>query len=218
MEDLNLHTDKESFFRDAYLHYLLMYGKEPVTVYGFCKEIKVEEAQFYNYFNSFKSLEKKIWQQFVINVLSVLENDDNYSQYSAYEKWLSFLYTLIEEFKTQRSFVVLRCQDLELKNLHPWFLDGFRTSLNAFSKTLINDGLDSTEIASRPIITSKYNEVLWFQFLYITRVWVNDESADFQTTDAAIEKSSVLLFELMKKGPVDMLIDFGKFMYQNKAY
>jgi len=59
---------------------------------------------------------------------------------------------------------------------------------------------------------------LWVQLLYITRVWANDESEDFQVTDAAIEKSSVLLFELMKSGPVDLLIDFLKFAYQNKAY
>ena len=54
--------------------------------------------------------------------------------------------------------------------------------------------------------------------MYITRVWTNDESEDFQVTDAAIEKSSALLFELMKSGPVDLLIDFLKFAYQNKAY
>jgi hypothetical protein len=59
---------------------------------------------------------------------------------------------------------------------------------------------------------------LWVQFLYVLRVWTNDESEDFQVTDAAIEKTSVLLFELMKKGPIDMLIDFVKFAYQNKAY
>jgi hypothetical protein len=83
---------------------------------------------------------------------------------------------------------------------------------------VVNKGLETEEIATRPIVTDKYNEVLWGQFLYVLRVWMNDESKDFQTTDAAIEKTSALLFELMKKGPIDLLIDFLKFAYQNKAY
>jgi hypothetical protein len=59
---------------------------------------------------------------------------------------------------------------------------------------------------------------LWLQFLYVSRVWANDDSKDYQITDAAIEKSVNLLFELMRKGPLDMAIEFAKFMYQNKAY
>ena len=59
---------------------------------------------------------------------------------------------------------------------------------------------------------------MWIQFLYISRDWANDDSEEFQITDAAIEKSVNLIFELMRKGPVDLMIDFAKFAYQNKAY
>ena len=52
----------------------------------------------------------------------------------------------------------------------------------------------------------------------MSRVWANDDSKDYQITDAAIEKSVNLLFELMRKGPLDVAIEFAKFMYQNKAY
>ena len=85
-------------------------------------------------------------------------------------------------------------------------------------KKFLTKGFESNEIVSRPLISSKYYEALWVQLLYVTRVWTIDESEDFQVTDAAIEKSSALLFELMKSGPVDLLIDFCKFAYQNKAY
>ncbi len=205
-------------FRKEFMLYLLRNGKTPVTVYAFCEDIGVQEQEFYNFYGSFKALEKDIWVEMFENVSGILNNDENYPEYTSYEKWLSFLYTIIEEFKANRSYVMLRCEDLEIKELRPWFLDSFRKHVSQLVGEIVNQGLENDEIATRPVITSKYDEVLWVQFLYVLRVWVNDESEDFQITDAAIEKTSVMLFEMMKKGPIDMLIDFVKFAYQNKAY
>ena len=46
--------------------------------------------------------------------------------------------------------------------------------------------------------------------------WKEDNSPGFEKTDAAIEKSVNLAFDLIGKGAVDSAIDFAKFMYQNK--
>ena len=209
--------DREGF-KEAYLLHLLRNGKEPVTVFKFCEEIKTDEKDFYEHFNSFGALEKQIWGDFFDEVNQALTNDEEYEHYSAHEKVLSFLYTLLEVYKQNRSYVVLRFKDVEYKMFRPWFLAVFREKFSAWIKDVISDGLTKEEIAQRPIITSKYDEVIWGQFLYITKVWVNDESEGFQVSDAAVEKTSALLFEMMKKGPVDLLIDFLKFAYQNKAY
>jgi hypothetical protein len=210
--------EMRSLFRKEFMLYLLRNGKTPVTVYSFCEDIGVQEPEFYNFYGSFKALEKDIWTEMFENVSAILNSDENYPEYTSYEKWLSFLYTIIEEFKANRSYVMLRCEDVEMKELRPWFLDSFRKNVSQLVGEIVNQGLESDEIATRPVITSKYDEVLWVQFLYVLRVWVNDESEDFQITDAAIEKTSVMLFEMMKKGPIDMLIDFVKFAYQNKVY
>jgi hypothetical protein len=212
------HIEMKSLFRKEFVLFLLRNGKTPVTVYAFCEEIGVQEQEFYKYYSNFKTLEKDVWNDMFENVNGILQADENFPEYTSYEKWLSFLYTLIEEFKANRSYVLLRCENLERKEFRPWFLDGFRQRVFALVNDVVNQGLETDEIATRPVITSKYNEVLWVQFLYVLRVWVNDESEDFQVTDAAIEKTSVMLFEMMKKGPIDMLIDFVKFAYQNKAY
>jgi hypothetical protein len=39
--------------------------------------------------------------------------------------------------------------------------------------------------------------------------------ANFEKTDAAIEKSVNLAFDLIGKGILDNALDFGKFLYQN---
>ncbi len=210
--------DVKADLRKEFMLHLLRTGKNPVTVYAFCEQLGKEEAEFYQHYASFKALEKDLWKEFFQKVNDILNQDENYSHYSSYEKWLSFLYTFIEILKENRSYVTLRCSDLERKEFRPWFMEGMRSLFKEYIKDVIGSGLETEEIASRPIITDRYHEVLWAQVLYVIRIWINDESEEFQVTDAAVEKTSVLLFELMKKGPIDLLIDFVKFAYQHKAY
>jgi hypothetical protein len=80
---------------------------------------------------------------------------------------------------------------------------------------LVTEGKDTTEVAERPF-TNQYEKAFWLHFLFITRFWVNDDSSDFEKTDAAIEKSVNLAFDLVGKGPLDSMLDFAKFLFQNK--
>ena len=205
-------------FKNEFVLYLIRNGEKPVTVFKFCEELGVDESMFYKFYNSFRSVETEVWLTFYQEVKIALGGDAEYSSYSALEKYLSFLYAVVEVYKQNRSYVVLRYAEVDRKSFRPWFMDAFREEFTIWTKEILDEGFDSNEIIARPLISSKYHEALWVQLLYITRVWTNDESEDFQLTDAAIEKSSALLFELMKSGPVDLLIDFLKFAYQNKAY
>ncbi len=218
MTDQKENTDWKERFKNAFVLYLIRNGERPVTVFKFCEELEVDESVFYEYYNSFRSVEKEVWLTFYEEVKQALDRDSEYSSYSTHEKYLSFLYTLIEVYKQNRSYVVLRYAEVDRRSLRPWFMDSFREEFAIWVKEILDEGFESNEIVSRPLISSKYYEALWVQLLYVTRVWTIDESEDFQVTDAAIEKSSALLFELMKSGPVDLLIDFVKFAYQNKAY
>ena len=218
MNEEKENIDWKENFKNEFVLYLIRNGENPVTVFKFCEELRVDESIFYKYYNSFRSVEKAVWLTFYQEVKTALGGDAEYSSYSALEKYLSFLYAVVEVYKQNRSYVVLRYAEVDRKSLRPWFMDAFREEFTIWTKEILDEGFDSNEIIARPLISSKYHEALWVQLLYITRVWTNDESEDFQLTDAAIEKSSALLFELMKSGPVDLLIDFLKFAYQNKAY
>ena len=52
--------------------------------------------------------------------------------------------------------------------------------------------------------------------LFILRFWVNDDSADCERTDAAIEKSVACVFDFMEEGIFDTAFDFGKFLLFGK--
>jgi len=218
MEEKSENMDLKSIVQNEYILFLLRNGEAPVTVFSFCEQLQINENDFYSEFNSFNVLESSIWEMFFMQTIEAITQDKEFSSYTAQEKVLSFFYTVIEVFKQNRSFIILKLGDVSRKDFRPRTLETFRVLFNNWILEVVNKGLETDEIATRPLITEKYNEILWVQFLYILRVWINDESKDFQTTDAAIEKTSALLFELMKKGPIDLLIDFLKFTYQNKAY
>ena len=59
-------------------------------------------------------------------------------------------------------------------------------------------------------------EALWMQVGFVFRYWVEDRSPRFEKTDAAIEKSVNLAFDLMGKSALDSFLDFAKFLYQHK--
>ncbi len=209
--------EKDKIVND-YKRHLLRHAKAPLTVFVFCEDINIREEKFYSYFNSFKSLEKYIWNSFFVEMVSAFSVDEEYSEFTAHEKILSFYYALIEKYKQNRSLLTLRFSELNFTDIRPWFLESFRNSFNIWLSEVLELASDNNEITIKPLLTSAYDEAIWIQFLYITKVFIDDESKEFQISEMAIEKTTALVFELLRQASIDLLIDFIKFAYQNKAY
>jgi hypothetical protein len=82
---------------------------------------------------------------------------------------------------------------------------------------VLSSGKDTGEVASRPYVDKKYPQLFWLHMGFILMFWKDDSSSGFENTDAAIEKSVNLAFDLIGKGTVDSVIDFAKFLYQTKV-
>jgi hypothetical protein len=65
-------------------------------------------------------------------------------------------------------------------------------------------------------LDKRYPQLFWIHMGFMLIFWKDDGSPGFESTDAAIEKSVNLAFDLIGKGAVDTAIDFAKFLYQNK--
>jgi hypothetical protein len=131
---------------------------------------------------------------------------------------LSFLYTLVEEMKPYKAFV--KYQFKHKKNgrfgITPKFLDDFKTEFMSFSHEIVNEGLDTTEIINRPFISEKYAEALWVEVLFLMSFWIRDNSENGEETDAAVEKTSNLAFDLLGQTPLDSAFDLVRFLVQRK--
>jgi len=195
----------------------LEHGSMPASIFKFAKELDMKEEVFYTYFTSFERVKSAIWVRIFEDTLEAVATQEVYKEYAVREKFLSFLYTWIEELKKNRSYLLILYQDqaTAFKTL-PSDAREFKEKFTDFASELILEGKETQEIASRPFITEKYDEALWLQVAFVFRYWMSDRSANFEKTDAAIEKSVNLAFDLMGKSALDSFLDFAKFLYQTK--
>lgn len=214
----NINTEITEHIQSEYIRFLLLNGKDPISVLHFTEAVGITEDVFYTHYNSFKATEKAIWQSLITETVNALHNDSEYESYSAREKTLAFFYTFIEVLKNNRSFVLFRLGDWSPEKGFPFYLADFFTEFGDYMDTIIGEAIDNQEILSRPIVSTQYVQFYKMSISYILKVWIGDSSSDYQVTDAAIEKSINLVYDILQKGPLDGIIDFAKFIYQNKAY
>jgi hypothetical protein len=201
----------------AYQEYLLLNGKKPTTVYKFCKDLGIQENDFYKVAGSFEALEKHIWAGYIRETLTILESDSSFEGFSAREKLLSFYFTLMEKLKANRSFAMLLLNRHERMTVMPNFLKTFKQHFEEIITRILSDGKATGEVAERPYLDKRYPQLLWVHMTLLLNYWKEDDSAEFENTDAFIEKSVNLAFNLIGKGAVDSAIDFAKFLYQSKT-
>lgn len=213
-------TAKKDFRKlilEGFVNHVLEHGSMPKSVFKFAKDLKMKEEDFYTYFTSFESIKSAIWVSILESTLEQIESQEVFKEYSVREKFLSFLFTWIEELKKNRSYLLSLYQD-KTQSMKTLTLDAkeFKEKFKDFAGEIILEGKETQEIANRPIISDRYDEALWVQVVFIFRYWLDDRSPRFEKTDAAIEKSVNLTFDLMGKSALDSFLDFAKFLYQNK--
>jgi len=201
--------------QNAYVDHVLTHGSKPKSVYVFAKENNLSEEEFYNYYASFEGIEQSIWTDLCKKALSEVENQEIWSQYSSREKALSFFYALIELLKSKRSFVLYSLKHSGMMIGTPSIITGVKNIFETFATGIINQGVESGELANRRFFTAKYKDALWIQFGFILNFWTKDISAGFEKTDEAIERGINVTFDLFEKSPLDGLFDYGKFMMNN---
>jgi AcrR family transcriptional regulator len=206
-------TDK---IRSAYVDYLLTEGRQPASVYKFCLDLGIKEEAFYSHFGSFDAIEKDIWAGFMNKSVNRLQADRTFSSFTSREKILSFYFALFEELKNNRSFAIHQLGTFRKPELTPTYLKDFRKTFDEFITSALEEGKANGEVGTRPYLDKLYPSIFWMHLGFLLLFWREDESAGFEKTDAAIEKSVNLAFDLIGKGAIDSAFDFAKFLYQNK--
>ncbi len=200
----------------AYMHHILEHSSAPESVYKFGKDNGFTEAEFYNFFGTFKSLEKSIFNNFFDNTVDLLEKNSEYQNFDAQNKLLSFYFTFFEVLKANRSYVImtLSIQKASLKTNK--VLAGLKESFKKYIDELDIETLDLKQEKLEEIKQKSLSELSWQQLLFIIDFWMDDASPSFEKTDIFIEKSVKTSFELMNVTPLKSLLDLGKFFVKEK--
>jgi hypothetical protein len=201
--------------QDTYIDYVLTHGEQPSSVYDFAKKLNMSEAQFYDFYASFAAIEKRIWQDLTLTTLVEIKLQEIWPQYSSREKVLSFFFSFVELLKSKRSFVIYSLKRHKGKLSTPEVLVDVKPTFENFAEEVINEGLESKELADRKFLSKRYKDALWIQFAFILNFWIDDDSAGFEKTDEAIEKGVNVSFDLFQRSPIDNLFEYGKFLAVN---
>ncbi|POY35753.1 hypothetical protein C3K47_13415 [Solitalea longa] len=200
--------------KTAYIDYVLSNNEQPKSVYVFAKSLKLKEEEFYHYFNSFESIENGIWLDLIRQTADNVKSEEVYEGYSARERILSFFFTLIELMKAQRSFIIYSIKHSGKGFTTPGILEKAKEQFEGFALEVLSHGIENNEIVERKFISDRYKDALWLQFVFIVNFWINDISENFEKTDEAIEKGINVTLDLMSRGPIDNLLEYGKFLAQ----
>lgn len=208
-------TELNNFkIKEEYKAFLLENKRRPASVFHFARFLSIDEKEFYQYFNSLEALEQSIWKNYFEETMAGVTNEEVYSTYSVREKLLAFYFTWIEVLKENRSYVVFVMKRGLFPQWTPDFMQEFKSEYMSYVKSLINEGKENEEIASRYFISDQYGQGLWWQLLFVLNFWVRDNSLLFEDTDAAIEKAVNFSFDLMGKTALDSMVDLAKFLFK----
>lgn len=202
---------------EGFKHYVLDNGHLPPSVYKFCKDIDLSEGEFYDEFTSLDAIDADIWLSMHMNTVATLMADEGYLGYSVTEKWLAYYYTILEQWKANRSFILWSlarykdCLPAARANQKLW-----REAFSEYAKNLVEEGTDTGEVVSRPFITKHYDKGYWMQAVFILDFWLKDQSKGFELTDAAIEKAVRVGNDVVSSNVLDSALDFAKFVWQNR--
>lgn len=199
-----------------YMDSVLEHEQYPLSVYKFCKANEIEEQEFYKKYASLDAIKHQVWQVFFENTMQVLHKNENYASMSRKDRLLTFYYTFFEVLLLNRSYVLFALKGIEKPMTALGQLKHLRSSFKAFATELIEEGNDdkTLSIAKHPV--GLFSEAAWSQLLFILKFWLEDTSPAFEKTDAAIEKSITVAFDVFDNTQLEAIMDLGKFLWKEK--
>jgi Tetracyclin repressor-like, C-terminal domain len=150
------------------------------------------------------------WQ----SVAEKFAQDDQFAGFSITEKMLTLHFAFIENLREIRSYLLWKFQDWKNPTDQ---VKGLMSLREAFQKTvtpMLDMAVNQGEIPDRKVVSKLNVEALGMNLAFVMHFWLKDDSADFERTDACIEKSVQLTMDFVGRNAVDKLFDFGKFLIQ----
>lgn len=199
-----------------YMDYVVEHDCRPNSIDEFIQFQEFDTIIFYNHFKSFKDLERTIYKILFENSLVILKQSSEYHSFSKKDKLLSLYFTFFENLSLNRAYIKITLKGLENQLKALSVFSKLRTRFLAFVDELdvetLNLNIDSIENIQKKTI----KESAWIQFLFTMKFWLDDTSEAFEKTDIFIEKSINTSFELLETKSLHNIIDFAKFLYQEK--
>lgn len=200
---------------DYIVAHLREHGQPPSSVAQVCEALGIGEAEFHEHFPSLEAAESVFWTDLVGRVIRAVESGVEWEEFNARQRLLAFYFAFTEESQQHRAVLNARLGERGAALLRPDFLEGFEARFREFAERIIARGVATEEIADRGALAALFPGGLYVQFRSIIGYHLGDESEGCERTDAFIEKSVTLAFELLRKQAFDAAFDLLRFLLPN---
>ena len=195
----------------AYETHLRREGQPPVSVFRFAEANGFTEREFFAEFPSLEAVESAWWVARLDHVIQSVESGPEWETFSARHRMLAFLFAFAEASLDFRSLLLLRLHGRNVLT-NPPELAAFEERFLTFAHRLLEHGRVSGEIASRGPLGRLYPQAAYRLFRSVIDFHLRDASAGYERTDAYIEKSTTVLFDLIGRQVLDSGFDLLRFL------
>jgi hypothetical protein len=203
----------KNFWLDVYREFVLTNEKNPSSVFQLARQAGATEAEFFSEFSSLTQLETAIWKGHLDAVFAGLDKNPEWDAFSGREKVLLFFFSLLQQLKKDRSFICWSVKNMTRPGRPSAPRKVLSSRLKSWFTLLVDESAASGEVKERLQFHKHFASALLAGFWFILSFWCKDESPDFEDSDALIEKSIGLGFDLMGESPLEKAVDLGRFLF-----
>ncbi len=194
-----------------YEEHLREFGTRPESIFAFCKALEISEADFFRSYGSFDAVEEQFWQRMIEHVITSVTAGPEWSSFGARQQTLTFLFAFLEASLSVRSILLVRREAFR-PLCRQVCLHGFAHAHKIFMQGVLAHGQDTNEIAERGALASIYPEVFFSHLLAVIDFHLADTSVRFERTDAFVEKTVNVAFDLIRTQAIDSAFDLVRFL------
>lgn len=185
---------------------------------AFCLDHSIQISQFRELLLSVEEAEKSVWEELMRAALQTVTSDTQFETFTIKDKLLSVYYTFFENCGLNSGF----CKESikyhgklgmipVLKNMKVLFVEFVKDNFPSSKFPVAQYSEKVNQLGG-----SVQSEAVYGQLLFLLDFWSRDTSIDYEKTDIAIEKAVKALTDLIDITPIKSLIDFGKFIWQER--
>jgi hypothetical protein len=203
--------DSKEQILDRYAEHLRENGTRPKSVFTFCKDLQISEEDFFRCYGSFDAVEEEFWRRMIQNVIASVTAGPEWAGFGARQRTLAFLFGFLEASLRVRSILLIRKESFRPLCRITW-LRGFGDAHKEFMRGVLAHGHDTNEIAERGALASVYPDLFFTHLLAVIDFHLADTSVGFERTDAFVEKTVNLVFDLIRTQAIDSAFDLVRFL------
>lgn len=201
---------------DTFLEHWKRAGAYPESVVLLCEEAEIGEGEFFAMFPNLESVEAAHWLRALNGVIERVQGNEEWEGFSAKQRLLVFLFAFVEDALAFRSTLLLRFGGLRPYE-NPAVLRKFEGRFKSFADDLLIRGMETGEIAERGLVGRIYPGGMYLHFRSVIAFYLADDSERYERTDAFIEKTVQLAFDVVGKSVADSAVDLARFFLPRRA-